>query len=519
MNAPELIVTKEPSPPPTLRPGYLSSPSMVLLIVFLGLFSIWPLLLFRYPPFMDHPSHLLEYNILAHFHSPLFKYDRIYIPNHLPVPNILNDYVTALLAQIFEIDFASRLTIACAVGLLPVAVWYYLSAARPGSAAWALFAVPMAWSRFVWFGNENFTLAVPLLFVTLGILVRWTDAKPPSRLRFMGLFALYTAIYFAHFLVFAVGGLAMTIHWLLGKRNLRTACRHVAPMVPGILFYLYWSASKGVTANTGYIESWHFNLMEKLQGLVLGVSPAPLLGFPQSIGGQCLIVSLMILMGYEGWTYFRNRARFPALLAACCSVLGLLFMRWTMVFDADARMWWITTLLGLALLPEVGKRGFTRICLFSIPLVIGTSFCAGHQFELMNRELAAVEQEFSNYPSGLRLLYFGDPSLPAHLHRCFEYYHLRKGGRTTMQFIGNEQAVCYLKGEFRIPNKPGYTIYDFTADQWLPYANQFDGALIIGNPSDASRKIISTLCEQLGFRVARQGALTLLLSPNWKPSE
>ena len=488
------------------------------MVVSLSVFSVWPVLWFHYPPFMDHPSHLLEYNILAHLHSPLFKYDRFYTPNVLPAPNILNDYLTAFFGQIFEIDFASRFTIASAVALLPVSVMYYLSVVRRSAMAWALLVVPMAWSRFFYFGNENFTLAVPLLFLLLGLLVSWTEEKPLSWLRFGAIAALYTTIYFAHFLLFAVGGLAMTIHWFLGKRTFRATCLHVAPLVPGVVLYVIWSVKKGITSNTGFIENWHFDLMEKLQGLVLGVCPAPWVDFSQSVGGQCLIVSLVILMGFEGWYLFRNGARFPALMAACCSVVALLLMRWTMVFDADARMWWISALLGMALLPGVGRMGELRVCIFAIPLVIGTSFCAGHQFEVMNRDLAAIEQEFSYFPPGLKLLYFGDPSLPAHLHRAFDYYHLRKGGRTTMQFIGNEQAVCYVKGEFRIPNKPGFTIYDYTVDQWLPYVNQFDGALIIGNPTEASRKIISTLCQQCGFRVARQGSVSLLLSPNWKAS-
>lgn len=507
--APEAASPAGTTTTPSLSPDSWS----LLVLVLLSLINIWPVLWFKYLPFMDHPSHLLQYNVLAHHTSTLFGYDRFYAVNLLPAPNLLNDYLTAMLAQVFSVDFASRLTIASAMGLLPVTLWFYLSKVRPGTQGWAFLAVPLVWSRFLTFGNENFCVAIPFLFLFLGLLADWKEESPTWR-RVLGIAALCIALYFAHFLVFAIAGLAMVLHWGLGKWSVRSLLQHALPLLPGSLFFVLWSVGKGSTANSGAVPPWKFEWLEKFQAIVQGTCPAP--WDAGSILWICFVCSLLIFMSFGGVALWRQGHRFPVLLTVLCWGIALCLQRWTLIFIPDQRMWWISVFLGLALLPTIGSRGFPRLVIFAFPLVIGTSFVMGNVFQAPNKDLAAIDAVFAEYPTGLRLVYFGDPSLPPHLHRAFEYYHIRKGGRSTMQFVGNEHSVKYKEGGFLTPaSEPGFTIYDYTAEQWLPYLDQFDGALIIGRPTEAQAKIIALLKEK-NFRQASQGTITLMLSPNWQ---
>lgn len=475
-----------------------------------SLLNVWPFFWFHYLPFMDHPSHLLQASILANFHSSDLQYERFFAINTLPVPNLLNDYFTAALAQLFSIDVASRMAIGFGVVTLPLSVWFYLSQTRPGTEPWAFFAVPMSWSRFLFFGNENFCLAVPLLFVLLGLLGSWDSRYSLRKIAAFTLLA--TLIYFSHFLVFAVAGLAFTLHFALGKWNVRNALLHFGPLTPGCLFAALWFSQK---ANGG-MPVWRFNLLEKLQALSEALCPAPWGAAVQSVAWQCLCLSIVIFLFVSAFRLFSDPAkRLPILLVLCCSAIAFVLQRWTIIFIPDQRMWWMTLLMGFALFPVFSPKSLIPLGIFALPLAIGTSISTQPLFAMQNQQLAMVDNAFANFPKGLRLLYFGDPNLPAHLHRAFEYYHIRKGGRTTMQFVGKDHSVVYKEGGFLTPPGTEFEIYSYNATAWVPYINEFDGALIIGDPSKASNEIVSTLTNK-GFRAVSSGAITLLLSPNYR---
>ena len=170
----------------------------------------------------------------------------------------------------------------------------------------------------------------------------------------------------------------------------------------------------------------------------------------------------------------------------------------------------MVVLVGLALLPELSPKFLVYLGVFFLPFAISMSVVAGSILSETSKQLAAIDNAFSQFPKDLRLLYFGDPALPSYLHRAFEYYHIRNGGRNTMQFIGMDHSVVYKKGCFLTPGGSKFEIFNFDAKPWIPYFQEFDGALVIGNPSAASNEVVSTLTSN-GFHVACSGVITLLL--------
>jgi len=366
----------------------------------------------------------------------------------------------------------------------------------------------MVWSRFLFFGNENFCLAVPLLFIFLGLLGSW-DSNYSWR-KNAAFLALATLIYFSHFLVFAVLGLSLTLHFALGKWNVRTALLHFIPVLPGSLLAFFWFWKKG---SGGEPLRWSFNLLEKLQAFSEALCPTPWGPAVQSIAWQCFCISMLILFCVQAYRLWSEPSFQSTILLVLCSCgIALCLQRWTIIFIPDQRMWWMSLLMGLVLLPCLTKKNLVSLGVFSIPLAIGTSIAAGSIFAVPDKQLSMLESTFATFPKGLRLIYFGDPSLPPHLHRAFEYYHLRKGGRTTQHLIGKDQSIDFKKGDFMPPAREGFGMYDFSATAWIPYLDEFDGALIIGDSSKASNEIISALTNK-GYRVATTGSITLLLNP------
>lgn len=478
----------------------------VLVLAVLAAFNVWPIFKYRYLPFMDHPSHLLQANILAHLHSATFGYDRFFKINLLPAPNLLNDYLTALLAQFVSIDAASHFMVALAMVALPLSVWFFLRTTRPGTEYWALFSIPMTWSRFLFFGNENFCLAVPLFFLFLTLIVSGFGFASWKKNAVMVFLA--TAIYFSHFLVFAVAGLAMVLHFVCGKKDIRNALLHAIPVLPGSILVLAWMIIKGPG---GVTQKWEFNLLERIQTLVEGVCPVPW-SVQGSIVWQCFCGSLLLFFIIRSVRLFSApQMRFPVLLIGCCWVLAFCFQRWTYIFIPDQRMWWMSFLMALVLLPRPSKSTLLCLGIFGLPLALSASFATVPFFSESEKQLSSLEKAFATFPKGLRLLYFGDPRLPNQLHRAFEYYHVRYGGYDTRGLIGLDHSITLKENVFAGPQGEAFGIYGFNATQWIPYLDKFEGALIISDPSQASEAIITTL-QSHGYTPVVTGPVTLLLN-------
>ena len=480
---------------------------VVWILVALATFNVWPLFWYRYLPFMDHPSHLLKANIIANLHSSAFHYDNLFTLNALPAPNLLNDYLTALIGQITSIDMASHMMVAIAMIALPLSVWFYLREHRPGTEFWALFVIPMTWSRFLLYGNENFCLAVPLFFFLLGLLGnRYSSYSLPKT---AAIFVLAMLIYFSHFMVFAIAGLALTLHFLYGKRDWRNLLAHAVPLFPGSILVMVWAVAKP----PGGIQSLSLDLEEKLQALIEGVCPVPWESGLHSNLWLCFCCSLLLFMTVRlYWLLYVPSMRFLMLFIISCWLLAFCFQKWTFIYIPDQRMWWMSFMMGLVVLPKLSKKHAVPLGVFGVPFAIAASLSMAPLFSVAEEEISMFETEFSKFPKELRLIYFGDPVIPSHLHRVCEYYHLRHGGRNSIHLIGKEHSVDFKPGVFQPPASPEFGIYGYDATAWLPYLDNFDGALVIGGPSKANEAIISSL-KNNGFAPFTTGQVTLLLRP------
>ena len=485
--------------------------SMWLVFVFASLLNTWPFMAHRYVPFQDHGSHLLRENIILRFGDPELRYSdnfRITVP---PPPYILSDYLTAGAALFMPLDHAGRLMVGLWVFLLPLSVWFWISRAGPGNEPWAALSWTMVWSQFLYAGNENFCMSVCLLFFLWGLLAKWDGELRSAAL--VGCTLLATAICLGHLLVFLLAGLGVLLHVFAGgERTGRRWLAHAIVVAPGVLVAAVWFLSDPFATAGSTAWNLDMSLSAKLQALGGGILPAAW-GYDTTPAWwwTAFAVSLACFIVYRAVASWREGRRFPAMLCVACFVPALLLTKCVIIYIPEQRIWWVTALASLALFPRLHKSSAVWIWVFAGALAIGTNMDVLKSFQRAEKDLAAAEAAFARFPKRLRLAYMADPQLAWHLHRCFEYYHIRHGGVGPHHFIGRHISVRY-----RFGRPPHRNIFDFGPGALGPWLDTYDGVLIVSKRRlPAVGQMIRAL-QKSGYRLHSKPPFALLLHPQYR---
>jgi hypothetical protein len=179
-------------------------PARIELSIFVGLIVLAaaPIFAGRYLPFFDYPAHLQVPAALHHWADPATRISELWTLDLRLVPNSLHYALTYLGAFVMPIETASRLFVALfCIAALPPAVAFLL---RTFGRDWRLaaLAVPLCWSRCLWYGFIGYCAALPLSLVILALLQR--DVRQPALRRELLLAALVALLPFVHFFVMVV---------------------------------------------------------------------------------------------------------------------------------------------------------------------------------------------------------------------------------------------------------------------------------------------------------------------------
>jgi hypothetical protein len=170
------------------------------LIIGLGLLPIW---MVRYPALNDYPSHLLEAQVVAHYHNPALAYAPDYqiLPGWYLHSNALTTLLMVGLAQVAPIALAGKLVLSLYVVLLTtgvIALLDYFNRPR-----WLLLALPVLLFNLPFMsGFLNWSYGVALIPFVLLSYCRWRQGQGWH----LGLLAgLTLLIYIAHVLAWGLG--------------------------------------------------------------------------------------------------------------------------------------------------------------------------------------------------------------------------------------------------------------------------------------------------------------------------
>lgn len=195
------------------------------------------------PPLFDYPNHLARMHLLAEGGNPY------YATRWAPLPNLAEDLVVPLLAQVLPLDLAGKLFLVATFALIAGGTLLINRQVTGRALVWPLTAFLLLYSRVLLWGFLNYLFGLGLALVALALWLR--QENEPAWRRLAVAVPLALACYIAHVEAFALLAIMLAGvelapsyvelragDWLALRRRSAIA---VAPLaIPAALFFELW---------------------------------------------------------------------------------------------------------------------------------------------------------------------------------------------------------------------------------------------------------------------------------------
>jgi hypothetical protein len=302
----------------------------VALLFFLIALECAPFWKVRFFPSQDGPSHLYNATVLANYNKEAAYRD--YYSVGLPLDG--NVATQAIVVGLLKIGIAPRIAekilLSIYALLLPLSLWYVLSAVTPQAKLFSLFAVLLIPNFFVHKGFWNFCFSIPLALFAFGYYIRRRESW---RIRSIVIFAILGGIlYLAHIAawgVFAIGVGAYEVAarfsdlrpWAISSRQTIALCTLIPPGFL-TLIYAFTTRVRSRAAITVFVP-----LTSRLRALC-GLSFLHTLS-PSDITAARAVAMLLALLFVSALIHrFRRERRFQTtdaflLVGGVCALLAI----------------------------------------------------------------------------------------------------------------------------------------------------------------------------------------------------
>jgi hypothetical protein len=195
------------------------------------LLPIWSV---HYPPLLDFPNHLASSFVLFHLHDAQFNFGQYFRGDWGPTPYLTTDFLMGALSRVAPALVAGKLVLSLGALGLPFAAWFFLRQVNPGENAIALWFLLASQNIFFRFGFVGFYCSLSLMFITLGLLLRFL--KEPSAARWLVTCLALIATYFTHIMGFVFCGL-IAVLFSVTRPRIREWIQTGALFVPCLTLY------------------------------------------------------------------------------------------------------------------------------------------------------------------------------------------------------------------------------------------------------------------------------------------
>ncbi len=239
-------MNENPSLPSSL-PRFLRNKRIaVVLFALLAAAILLPIWIVHFPPILDFPNHLASSFVLARLHDPSYTFGQYYAAAWGTNPYITTDFAMMELGRILPPLAAGKIVLSIGALGLPLGAWFFLKQIHPGETALAFWYLLAAHNIFFRYGFAGYFVSMGLMFLTLGLWIRWLNHPSPWRWA-LACLAL-TATYFTHIFGFAFAILIIGLYSVTRPRW-REWMWSAALAVPGIIFYFI--SSRAVEQQSG----------------------------------------------------------------------------------------------------------------------------------------------------------------------------------------------------------------------------------------------------------------------------
>ena len=307
-------------------------------VLVLGLATLAPVLVAKYPPLVDYPDHLARCFVLAHLHGdPVLR--RFYRNAMDWQPNLALDLVIPPLAHVVSIFTAGRIFLGLTLASMAAGAFALHRVLHGRWSSWPLLVIPFLYNQIIVWGFLGYLLG---LGAALGAAALWyalRESAWPIRLA-AGLVAA-TSIYVLH--LFALGIYAVLVggfelaDWLGTRRAMAARARRIAVLglqfLPAAYLFLFvspTSAAAGRLAwgpplrrvieivkvlDTGH-PLWDAAALAAVAGVVAGALLTRRARLaPAAIAPLVVLLALAVVMPNELFSSFGADRRIPIALA------------------------------------------------------------------------------------------------------------------------------------------------------------------------------------------------------------
>lgn len=486
-----------------------------LLATGLTVISLTPVFAATYFPSQNGPWYLLAGHMLTNLSDPAYDYSQHYTTNLHAIPHLLHTITVAAFATIAPALWAQKLAISVYVIGLPVSIFYFLGAVAPNRRWVGFFGFLMIHTYCFYRGYHNYSLSIPLYFLTLGQWLR--SLHRPSGGRYVVTLVLVSLTYLAH--LFTFGILAASMGWYLLCTTRRfwhstlTAVRFTWPGWLMMLEFMWLNSQINTWVDTNE-RVWlppHSSVEYFFRKYFYTTSvPVYIVG---SVAGTALLILFVaslvqaIRTDRPWWNALMSRPwmSLTLILTAFYFALPWKFLNWHYV---NVRI--IPFVLGAAMATVatsstfVDRRAVRRA--FVTACTVGTLLIA----VLMAGEVRAMNVLLDQYTAGIPYLERNSRLLPINLDnpqvgqvrpltRAHEYYHIARGG------VNGSGAAVYntlVPVRYReYPDDDTLPKYhpDLDHSELTNVISRYDAVLIWGGDNTIDEALTALGCE-LTFR-------------------
>lgn len=231
----------------------------LILFITLTLVILSPLFLFEYFSSWDGPAHVGGAAVVSQYDDPgRSAFREYFFLNTRPLPNLLGHFLLILFQSFASPIWSEKLLIALIFVLFPLTFRYLIIALNNRAGPLAYFAFPFSIGWFVYAGQYNFSLSLPVFFLALGYWFRMRDAMNFKRMSMLSMLLLI--LYFSHIVsygLFFIFVVVLALHrnilqWMKGALSFEGSLKHalrcflpvfVASIPSAILTIFYFSSN------------------------------------------------------------------------------------------------------------------------------------------------------------------------------------------------------------------------------------------------------------------------------------
>jgi hypothetical protein len=370
---------------------------LILLLLLMGGVLLTPIWLVRYPPLLDYPNHLASAFVLAHLHDSGFRFDQFYDAHWGFYPYLTMDLTLIGLQRLFPIELAGRLFMSLCLVAVPLAAWFFVRQANPGSDTLAFWSLLVSYNLFFLYGFLNMQLSIAMCLLAVGLWLRYLER--PSAIRWFVVLVAVTAVYFTHLLGFGIAGLLITAYTLLTRRRFREILLGCLLFVPGICLFPFSRLAVGKGSQVLFRT-----FTEKISALS---------AITDCYSARLDSLTLLVLAGCAIGAWWKNpdfkwNRPWPILAG------GLFALYWVFPLSSHGLGWPADTrllpflFLVLLVVAKVGRRAWLLAGVALVLFVLRTADVAYH-FVLDQPELISLARSFPKTSANARVLPILEP--------------------------------------------------------------------------------------------------------------